>query len=233
MENKIGCLILVLLIVTSVFSQNEEDRYVKLSQFESKEFSKKTLESGNSYLIHQNNGDVQSLEIRKYKNEKKHGEWLTFLKTVGSIDLVNVCNYDKGLKNGYFFDTDNHTYYEEGYYKNGEKYGLWTKKIFFDNDIIETTIYNKKGKKHGNYTKIDFEFEEKEVISYKNGKRHGKYYLENKKYKKTIVGTYKNDLKHGIWITTDKYLTVINKDGSKAPSIKREYYKNGKLIKTE
>ncbi len=146
MENKIVYLILVFLITTSMFSQVEEDRYIKLSQFESKEFLKKPLKSGNSYLIHQKNGNVQGLEIRKYKSGRKHGEWLTFLKSVSSIDLVSVCNYKNGLKNGYFFDTDNHTYSEEGYYKNGKKHGVWTKKTYSDTDvIIETTSY-KNGK---------------------------------------------------------------------------------------
>ncbi len=150
MENKIVFIILAFLITTSVFSQRETDRYIRLSQHESKEFLEKPFISGNGYLIYQDKGKVRGLAIKKWKNGKKDGEWLTFLKTAGSIDLVNVSNYKNGLKNGYYYNTDNHVFSEEGYYKNDKKHGLWIKKTFSDIETIEKTNY-KKGKKHGDY----------------------------------------------------------------------------------
>lgn len=44
---------------------------------------------------------------------------------MGALELVNVTNYNNGIKNGYYFDTDNHTYNKEGYYKYDKKYGFW------------------------------------------------------------------------------------------------------------
>lgn len=233
MVNK--CLILFILIANICFCQEyDKDKFIELTHFEFQEIlnNSKSL-SGNYYIIHSKKGKIISVDIKRYLKGEKTGEWLGFLSTIGVLNLASVFNYENNKLHGYFFITDNHTYYEEGYYKNGKKYGLWTKKVFYDNDVIETIRYNKDGLKHGEYTKIDYESEEKEVISYKNGKKHGKYYLENKKYKKTTVGVYKNDLKHGVWVMTDKYLTVINEDGSETPSIKKEYYRNGILIKKE
>lgn len=122
--------------------------------------------------------------------------------------MVSVTNYINGKLQGYFYKTDNHTYSEEGYYKNGEKHGVWSKKNYSDVDIVETITYN-KGKKCGEYSF-------KETI---NGKI------------KTIKGIYKQNKKHGVWIIKDEYLTIIRDDGAEVPSFKKEYYKKGILIK--
>ena len=226
--------LIIIIFIANICSGQEfyKDKYIRLSNFEFQEVFKNSKSlSGNYYIIHSKKGKTVSVDIKRYLKGRKTGEWLGFSSIIGSMDLSFVSNYENNKLHGYFFITDNHTYYEEGYYKDGKKYGLWTKKFFFDKDIIETTEYNKNGKKHGSYTKIDFGFEEKEVISYKKGKRHGKYYLENKKYKTSVKGAYKNNLTHGLWIIKDEYLTIIKEDGSETPSIKKEYYRNGILIK--
>ena len=231
MVNKILILVTLFTLQTTYSQEigSHIERYIFLSRMEYEVLIENKHESslnGNYYIVDKK----QNISIKKYKKGIKEGEWLNFYSLFNDIKLTSTTNYVKGKLHGYFFRTDNHTYYEEGYYKNGKKYRLWTKK-YFDKDILETENYNKSGKKHGDYTKIDFEFEEKEIISYKNGRKHGKYYLENKKYKTTIKGTYRNNLKHGIWTTKDEYLTKINEDGTETPSIKKECYKNGKILK--
>ncbi|MBL3655136.1 toxin-antitoxin system YwqK family antitoxin [Fulvivirga sediminis] len=182
MENKIVFLILFVLITTSSYSQTKEDRYIKLSQFESEEYLANPVKTGNAYLIHhQDKGKVRSLEIKKYKNGQKDGEWLAFLRTIGAFDLVNVTNYKNGLKHGYFFNTDNHVYSEEGYYKKGEKHGAWIKKNYEDVETIETTTY-KKGKKHGVYSLI-------QVINEKSVVLKKEYYKHDKLIKETVNST--------------------------------------------
>ncbi len=225
-------LIIFNFIISVCFSQTHiKDNYIKLSKFDFQEVIKGSKSiTGNYYIIHSKKGKVLGIDIKRYLNGKKTGEWLGFIATVGGMDLAAVSNYVNDKLHGYFLITDNHTYKEEGYFRKGKKYGIWTKKSFFDQDIIETTKYNKKGKKHGVYTRINIEEEIKEVFFYKNGKRHGKYHFENKKYKETVLGAYKQGLKHGLWITTKEYLPEIDKDGNITPFIKKEYYKNGVLI---
>lgn len=195
----------------AVYSQKIfKESYTKLSQFESDAFLNRDFEKGNYYLIRGKDNEVKGIYIRSYKNGKRNGEWLEFSKIFGGINLKNVCTYKLGKKHGYFFNTDNHTITEEGYYKNGKKHGLWeiTK-------VLGGYPITSKG-------------------HYKKGKRNGIWTIEESLYNGNIIsnGIYKDDKKHGLWKIKDTSVMIIKDDGSEEQSIIKEYYKKGKLIKS-
>ncbi|MFB9057625.1 hypothetical protein ACFFU9_12825 [Mariniflexile ostreae] len=162
------------------------------------------LLDGNYYVV----DSKKNISIKRFIKGIKTGEWLSFHSLFNGLKLVSTVNYSNGKLQGYFYRTDNHTYNEEGYYKDGEKHGVWTKKTYSDMNIVE-------------------------IITYKKGKKDGKYSLEEiiEGKTKTIKGKYKHNKKCGLWVIKDEYLTIIKEDGSEEPSIKKEYYRNGILIK--
>lgn len=223
--------LLLFFLLENTYAQNEfNEKFIKLSQFETDEYLDGNFETGKYYLIRNENNQIKEIQIKKYKNSNKQGEWLTFSKTFDGLCLTSVCNYKNDILHGYYFSTDNHTESQEGYYKNGIKNGLWKFIETTDGYTIESEGEYKNGKKHGVWTKIDFGLQEKEIITFKNGKNHGKYYFENKEYKTSITGEYKNNLKHGVWVTKDKLLPIINSDGTTSQNLKTEFFKNGILI---
>ena len=72
------------------------------------------------------------------------GEWLSFYALLNGLKLISVANYSKGKLKGYFYNSGNHTYSEEGYYKNDKKHGIWAKNTELERSIIEITTFKKR-----------------------------------------------------------------------------------------
>ncbi|MBQ0740766.1 hypothetical protein J9332_41470, partial [Aquimarina celericrescens] len=71
---------------------------------------------------------------------QKVGEWLVFRDLFYGLKLAFVANYKRNKLNGYYFESDNHPYSKEGYYKNGKKQGVW--KIKEAGNVMEVTFKN-------------------------------------------------------------------------------------------
>ncbi len=151
MANKLLTFILIL-VCQITFSQTisvSPEQYTFLSYIEYEYILEHKAEQsldGNYYVVDKKN----NISIKRYKKGIKTGEWLSFYKFFDGLRLNYIAHYKNGKLHGYFFITDNHDYSEQGYYRQGKKHGLWTKKTYSDSDIIETTRY-KAGKKHGEY----------------------------------------------------------------------------------
>ena len=52
-------------------------------------------------------------------------EVLTFEKCLSGLDLVKVENYKNELLDGFYLETDNHSFVRKGYYKKGKRNGYW------------------------------------------------------------------------------------------------------------
>ncbi len=206
MANKIT--IFILFSLFSLFSKAQGDSnfgYQKISNEEYnrivKEGKEYTLE-GKYYIKHKPKNRLLGISKIEYKKGKKNGEWLFFFSYVGdNIILSNVVNYKEGRKQGYFFETDGHTFSTEGYYKNNKKDGLW--KISKDGFLEE--INYRRGLKSGIYYSYDMEnFATRG--QYKKGTKDGVWIIEDKKNEGFIT---KETYKKGVLISTKtEYPTI-------------------------
>ncbi|OEK07628.1 hypothetical protein A8C32_17685 [Flavivirga aquatica] len=192
MENSILKQIVFLIIVflyTVAYAQDlKKFGYVSLTDYEYEEIIKngipKTMD-GNFIVTSQKEGKIIFLSIKHFKDGKKVGEWKTFWNLLGNgLKLNFVANYQSDVLNGYYFNTDNHTSSEKGFYKNGKKNGSWM--YFKANDCNEK-------------------------ITYRNGVKWGSYSFKNKF--NNITGQYKKGGgKAGVWISKSSFLEIITKE---------------------
>ncbi|WP_234859057.1 hypothetical protein [Aquimarina aquimarini] len=167
--------------------------YVKLLDFEYYEIvndSTKHLPDGKYYTIqYDNEGKILSLETISYKKGKKSGESLRFSQGLGSFFLSQNIGFKNGLMDGYYMNTDNHTFSKEGYYEKGKKNGIWKEN----------------------------ESSEFKIVSYKNGIKSGSFKSTDNDLNIEVSGQYKKGKKNGIWITkytdTDMIIKEEYKNG--------------------
>ena len=136
------------LIALNVFSQNFKEQYLRVSAEEPIRKNQYTVKS-----IYQ---DVNYIWIKRFMGNKT--EVLTFEKCLSGLDLVEVENYKNELLDGFYLETDNHSFVRKGYYKKGkrngywqikeEEIGLWEERVFSN---VAKGKY-KHGKKHGLWT---------------------------------------------------------------------------------
>ncbi|GAA0723846.1 hypothetical protein GCM10009430_27720 [Aquimarina litoralis] len=181
--------LLILVVTLQGYSQNKfPERFTTLIDFEFNDIvsdTTKGLPDGRYYTKKQlPDGTVAFIKTIVYKNNKKHGEALTFMKGLGIMFLANVTNYCKGKKDGYYFETDNHTYSKQGYYKKDKKHGYW--------EISENDTH--------------------ENINYKNGLKSGAYSSEDNLSGIHIKGQYKKGKKDGVWIIKDTTIEEVTKE---------------------
>ena len=190
MKNKIFN-IFFFFFTLSIFSQDFKDEYLRVSTEEHIRKNQYTVKS-----IHQ---DVNYIWIKRFMGNKT--EILTFEKCLDGLDLVKVENYKNELLDGFYLETDNHSFVKKGYYKRGKKNGYWHIKK-----------EEKVSKGH-----------------YKNDKKIGVW--EERVFSEVEKGKYKNDKRHGLWTIEDVDLKIINEKGEEERVIDKVYYKNGKEIK--
>jgi len=177
-----GTLLIALLFSFIIKAQTPiEGGYIQLSYDEYTELIEvnKENELHGKYYVREFNDDKKLIGIHKieYIKGKKTGEWLHFLvfRKKGVIDLSTIENYENGLRNGYYYNSDNgFTFSEEGRYEKGKKEGLW---------------YVTKGGS-------------KEKINYKNGKKHGDYWRQDASGV-IVKGAYKKGEKLDNWVIED------------------------------
>ena len=195
MGSKIFLILFGLLLPFYVVSQTKDNfGYTEITNEDYTRIVKEGKETkldGKYYIRHNPKGKLLGISKIEYISGKRHGEWLFFLSHMGGIDLSNVENYSFGKKNGYYFSTDNHTYSEQGYYKNDKKHGEWNTK---KNNGIGYLVTIRE--------------------HYKNGKKHGAYNLkENSDGNISITtGKYKNDKKEGVWLIEDTSIGQVTKE---------------------
>ena len=179
------------LIDLNVFSQNIKEQYISVSEEEKLKKNQYTVKS-----IHQ---DVNYIWIKRFMGNKT--EVLTFEKCLSGLDLVKVENYKNELLDGFYLETDNHSFVRKGYYKKGKRNGFW-------------------------YIK-----EEEKVSKghYKNDKKIGLW--EERVFSNVAKGKYKHGKKHGLWIMINEDLKIINEKGEEEQLINKIYYKNGVEVK--
>jgi hypothetical protein len=183
--------ILFLLFTLNLFSQDFKDEYLRVSAEEPIRKNQYTVKS-----IHQ---DVNYIWIKRFMGNKT--EVLTFEKCLSGLDLVKVENYKNELLDGFYLETDNHSFVRKGYYKKGKRNGYW--------QIKEE---EKVSKGH-----------------YKNDKKIGLW--EERVFSNVAKGKYKHGKKHGLWTIEDIDLKIINEKGEEERVIDKVYYKNGVEVK--
>jgi antitoxin component YwqK of YwqJK toxin-antitoxin module len=189
MANKIILLLITIIITAEGYSQkNFPERFIPLLDFEFNEIVSDTIKSlpdGRYYTKKQDkNGMVIFIRTIEYKNNKKHGEALTFKKGLDVMFLANITNYCNGKKEGYYFNTDNHTFSREGYYKKDKKHGYW--------EISKNETYEK--------------------LNFKEGLKSGEYSSTDNTSGIKVKGQYKRDKKDGVWIIEDTKIEEITKE---------------------
>ncbi|GGX15604.1 hypothetical protein [Aquimarina muelleri] len=164
------------------------DSFIKLLDFEYDDIinnNVKNIPDGRYYKTKYSNENVlMEIEVTGYKNQKKHGESLTFLKGLESMFIAKVVNYKNDVMNGYYFESDNHTYSKEGYYKNGKKQGVW------------------KIKEAGNVMEVTF----------KNNLKSGLFKSNDKTLNIKEFGKHKKDKKEGVWLIEDTSIGQVTKE---------------------
>jgi hypothetical protein len=159
-----------------------------------------------------NDKNPVGLIIGGFSDGKKEGEFLFFRMIYDRRwSLIRTENYSHGVPNGYWEISD-YAHSESGYYKNGEKEGMW--------------IFDKSSDVPG----------ELEHIEYRRGVRHGKYESFDQFNRKS--GNYKNDMKSGMWVESyydikDEYGYKYGKDAISTEITKyRKGIKHGKYERT-
>lgn len=192
MVNKLVVSLTLVLICNISNSQNKHpERFISLIDFEYNTILKdlpSNIPDGRYYTSSKyKDGKIKSIQTIGYKNQKKHGESLTFKKALGIMFVANVTNYFKGKREGYYFDTDNHTFSEEGYYKNGKKHGFWKirKNDFFEN------IHYQNGLKSGNYSSQDNLLGKNSTGQYKKNRKENVWFIEDTNTGEITKETYK------------------------------------------
>ncbi len=71
-------IVFFIFIINVCFGQEyDKNKYVKLSQLEFKEVVRKSKSlSGNYYITHFKKGELVGIDIKRYLNGEKTGEWL-------------------------------------------------------------------------------------------------------------------------------------------------------------
>ncbi|WP_438709991.1 hypothetical protein ACSTS3_11420 [Aquimarina muelleri] len=190
MENSILKKIAFVMISFScltLFSQDfSKYDYISLENYEFQNFIKDGVAkelSGNFYIVDRSNGGkIMSIEIKRYLKGQKVGEWLVFRDLFNGLKLAFVANYKRNKLNGYYFESDNHSYSKKGFYKDNMKEGLWK---LSENGFLEE-------------------------IKYSNDVKSGVY--KSTKDRMIVRGQYINGLKEGVWTTTDSDLGLVLKE---------------------
>lgn len=182
-------LIVFLLSNLIVFSQDFKGyEFIELAGYEYAEFTKNGITNkmnGNFSITTRNKkGDIITIEIKRFNKGKKTGEWITYRNLFGGLKLSFVANYKDNILEGYYFESDNHTFSKKGFYKKGKKHGYW---------------------KHS-------ENETYENINYKNGLKCGKYSSEDPLSDEKINGHYKKGKKDGLWTIEDTSTGEITRE---------------------
>ncbi len=172
-----------------VLSQNIEDyEYTRLAGYEYAEFTKNGITekmNGNfSITTRTKESKTITIEIKRFKKGKKNGEWITYQNLFAGLKLSFVGNYKDDVLDGYYFESDNHTFSKKGFYKNDKKHGCWE---ISRNDTHEN-------------------------INYKNGLKSGEYLSQDNTSGINIKGQYKKDKKTGVWTIEDTLTEGITKE---------------------
>ncbi|WP_103867594.1 hypothetical protein [Aquimarina sp. I32.4] len=101
------------------------------------------------------------------------GNEITYHNLFAGLKLSFIANYKNDVLDGYYMNTDNHTFSKEGYYEKGKKNGIWKEN----------------------------ESSEFKIVSYKNGIKSGSFKSTDNDLNIEVSGQYKKGKKNGIWIT--------------------------------
>ncbi|WP_299184635.1 hypothetical protein [uncultured Aquimarina sp.] len=184
-------IVLVVFVLNNllVFSQNFKGyEYTELAGYEYEEFTKNgntnKMDGNFSITTRSKKGDIITIEIKRFDKGEKTGEWITYRNLFGGLKLSFVANYKDNVLEGYYFESDNHTFSKKGFYKKGKKHGYWEHS---ENDTHEN-------------------------INYKNGLKCGSYSSEDNMSGIQVKGQYKKDKKDGTWIIKDNTIEEATKE---------------------
>ncbi|SEL78597.1 hypothetical protein SAMN04487910_3246 [Aquimarina amphilecti] len=184
-------IVLVVFVLNNllVFSQNFKGyEYTELAGYEYEEFTKNgntnKMDGNFSITTRSKKGDIITIEIKRFDKGEKTGEWITYRNLFGGLKLSFVANYKDNVLEGYYFESDNHTFSKKGFYKKGKKHGYWEHS---ENDTHEN-------------------------INYKNGLKCGSYSSEDNMSGIQVKGQYKKDKKDGTWIIKDTTIEEVTKE---------------------
>ncbi len=122
--------------------------------------------------------------IERYREGKKHGIWEFFSKLFNRENI----KFRNGKKHGLSETISNGGVTTQTFYKNGVKHGNYKILQTFlssSDKELEIGLY-KEGKKHGQWSKFIYEYENKKIIesyTYKNGKLEGECFFWFSSYK--------------------------------------------------
>ncbi|WP_027395412.1 hypothetical protein [Aquimarina latercula] len=184
-------IVLVVFVLNNllVFSQNFKGyEYMELAGYEYEEFTKNgntnKMDGNFSITTRSKKGDIITIEIKRFDKGEKTGEWITYRNLFGGLKLSFVANYKDNVLEGYYFESDNHTFSKKGFYKKGKKHGYWEHS---ENDTHEN-------------------------INYKNGLKCGSYSSEDNMSGIQVKGQYKKDKKDGTWVIKDTTIEEVTKE---------------------
>ncbi|AXT56223.1 hypothetical protein D1815_10825 [Aquimarina sp. AD1] len=184
-------IVLVVFVLNNllVFSQNFKGyEYTELAGYEYEEFTKNgntnKMDGNFSITTRSKKGDIITIEIKRFDKGEKTGEWITYRNLFGGLKLSFVANYKDNVLEGYYFESDNHTFSKKGFYKKGKKHDYWEHS---ENDTHEN-------------------------INYKNGLKYGSYSSEDNMSGIQVKGQYKKDKKDGTWIIKDTTIEEVTKE---------------------
>lgn len=167
-------------IVMACFSQMTCAQIVEISSADQIDWDNLTENEDATFCVFDAKTGIL-VELKHYKNGKKHGLFLFSGTVLGDKISYVQSNYRKGVLHGFYKDLE-----ESGIYKNGKKDGAWERRS--DDGSYEKAIY-KKDLKHGVYLKKDGEF--KIEGSYKNGKKDGVWNVYDKSGTLSRIEEYK------------------------------------------
>ena len=163
------------------------------------EFGENIKSNTNQYGFVLKKDSMEKFYVKTMKDKKRY-VLLTFRPNGKTLRLVKIENYKNELLDGFYLETDNHSFVRKGYYKKGKRNGYW--------HIKEE---EKVSKGH-----------------YKNDKKIGLW--EERVFSNVAKGKYKHGKKQGLWTIEDIDLKIINEKGEEERVIDKVHYKNGKEI---
>jgi len=158
---------------------NNHDDYINLQLPEYNEIVNSKAEgklNGSYYITDVKKGVIKYLSIKKYKKGLREGEWIGFSNAFGNFKQDFSATYKNNKLDGYYLRTDNHTFLEKGYYKKGEKDGIWIE----EKEGVEETITYTKGVLCGNYNSNNTNDNILTKGKYKKGKKVGVWVIKDK-----------------------------------------------------
>jgi antitoxin component YwqK of YwqJK toxin-antitoxin module len=194
-----------------------------------------TLETGNY-----SNGLLDG----KYKREVKVNLYKPDSEEIlfSLFHIESEGSYKDGIKENKWIYYANGIKFREGFYKHGQKTGVWTQYVVFGNNkgnILNEMEY--KNDMIDGFYKCYYEMRSSydsssidnpikhtfwpifETVPYKNDKREGEYVLKDSLGKLLKMGTYINGAKNGLWIET----AVKDEKNLNGPYVLKGNYING------